>query len=105
MKLPLSLFFLTLCPSVGLAQQELPIEEVRTFFRNYTVAGYRPASAMRADSLRVNDDLRTLTVYVNEAFASQPLTPDRVSQLYRQLSQVLPAPYKNYELSLSLIHI
>lgn len=100
MKLPLSLFFLTLCPSVGLAQQELPIEEVRTFFRNYTVAGYRPASAMRADSLRVNDDLRTLTVYVNEAFASQPLTPDRVSQLYRQLSQVLPAPYKNYELSL-----
>lgn len=72
---------------------------VDRYFTGYRPTGnYRPTSAMRADSLRVNDRERTLTVYAGEAFCAQPFTPAVVQRIYRELPQRLPQPYNAYRL-------
>lgn len=81
------------------AQSELE-EAVRTYFRNYTLTGYRPHDSMRADSVQVSDSLHSVTVFVNEPFASQPFTPQSVKRIYGDLQRNLPAPYNTYRLSI-----
>ena len=79
--------------------QQKAREAVTTFFANYSRPGYRPSTPMKADSVRIDENGRTLTVFVNEAFASQPFTPQSVATLRRTLSQALPTPYNVYRLS------
>lgn len=73
-------------------------EAVRAYFAAYRLPGYVPFSAMRADSLRVDDEARTVSVYANEAFASQPFTPAGVRAIVRDLGRRLPPPYDTYRL-------
>ncbi|MCI6143941.1 MAG: hypothetical protein MR679_02970, partial [Bacteroidales bacterium] len=86
--------------SQTLPPQQKAREAVTTFFDRYQRAGYRPSTPMKADSIRIDETARTLTVFVNEAFASQPFTPQSVATLHRTLSQALPTPYNVYRLSI-----
>ena len=72
---------------------------VDRFFAEYRVPNYAPRSAMRADSCRVDEAGRTLRVYANESFCSQPFTPAVVRAVYKELSRRLPAPYNTYRLT------
>ena len=73
---------------------------VAQYFQNYHVEGYRPHDAMGFDSLRCDDDSRTLSIYANEPFTSQPLTDGRVADIYKGLSRRLPNPYNTYRLAI-----
>lgn len=81
------------------AQSELE-DAVRSYFSGYSLTGYRPNEAMRADSVRVSDSLHTVTVFVNEPFASQPFSPQSVRKIYAGLQRNLPAPYNAYRLGI-----
>ncbi len=74
-------------------------ETVAGFFRNYSVPGYSHYGTMKADSVRVDKKSRTLSVYANLPFYSQPLTPERVKAIHRNLNAVLPKAYKSYRLT------
>lgn len=85
--------------SLSLCAQS-PLEDVvRSYFRGYSLAGYRPNETMRADSVVASDSLHTVTVFANEAFASQPFTPQSVRKIYAGLQRIIPAPYNAYRLS------
>lgn len=74
-------------------------EAVRKYFTGYRVPGYRPAGPMLADSLRADAEGRRLAVYANEAFSSQPLTPQTVKRILSGLGRQLPPPYDTYSLT------
>lgn len=69
------------------------------FFRNYKVQGYQPRERMRMDSVRVSEEKRTLVVYANEAFCSQPFTPRSVMHIVTGLGRSLPPPFNAYSLT------
>ncbi len=73
---------------------------VRQYFRNYRLKGYIPADPMRADSCRIADSDRRLTVYANEPFCSQPFTPETVKRIYTDLSRLLPPPYNTWHVAI-----
>lgn len=75
-------------------------EAVRKYFSAYQAAGYKPADAMRADSLRIDENARTLTVFANEPFTSQTFTPETVRRIYKELSLRLPQPYNTYRITI-----
>lgn len=82
--------------------QEVPNEvriAVDDYLQAYVLEGYRPHGAMNLDSLRADGELHELRVYPNEAFCSQPFTPQSVRQIYRSLQRLLPAPYNTYKLA------
>lgn len=68
------------------------------YFSSYSLSGYKPASSMKMDSARIDDERRELTAYANEPFCSQPFTPQSVGRIYSELQRRLPAPYNTYRL-------
>ena len=78
-----------------------PVHEVISqYFHSYHLAGYAPRESMRCDSCSVNESERSVTVYVNEAFCSQPFTPESVSKIYKDLGRRLPPPFNTYRLNI-----
>ncbi len=109
--MPTRLFQILLCLGLALAgtaaaqtpENATPAsvnDAVARFVAAYRVDGYVPANAMRADSLRVDDERRRVSVWFNEAFCAQPLTPQRVGDIQRELQRSMPAPYNTYRLDL-----
>lgn len=74
-------------------------EAVSKYFSGYRATGYVPADPMRADSLKVDENGRTVTVYANEPFSAQTFTPETVRRIYKELAQRLPQPYNTYRLT------
>ena len=75
-------------------------EVISQYFLSYSLPGYVPREAMRCDSCAINENERSVTVYVNEAFCSQPFTPKSVGRIYKDLSRSLPQPFNTYKLSI-----
>lgn len=94
------LFFLLFIfsPVVAVAQRDRLNEALNRYFSDYRVPGFSPRNAPAADSLRLDEAVRSLTIYVNESFASQTFTPAAVKQVYGSLQRRLPAPYNAYRL-------
>ncbi len=98
----LSSFFLFTI-SLSVFSQGVPVDVsqgVATWIANYRVEGYRPTKPMGYEDIRVDDSLRTVCVVLNESFCAQPLTPERVTEVTRQLQLRLPPPYNTYSVSL-----
>ena len=70
------------------------------FFSSYDVPDYHPRDRMRVDSFRVDEKNRSLRLYANEAFCSQPFTSDGLATLRERLSFSLPQPYNAYYLTI-----
>lgn len=83
----------------GWAQLAEPDASVRTYFKQYQTKGYAPASAIGIDSLTTDASLHEIRIYANEAFCSQPFTPEKVKQIYAELQRVMPAPYNAYRIT------
>lgn len=75
-------------------------EAINRYFGQYTLPGYTPAKPMTADSFRIDEKIRTLRIHTNEAFYSQPFTPESVEQIHKNLSKALPQPYNTWHLLL-----
>lgn len=96
---------LGLCSFTPIVAQEhtdySPAKEVISqYFLSYSLPGYVPREAMRCDSCAINENERSVTVYVNEAFCSQPFTPKSVGRIYKDLSRSLPQPFNTYKLTI-----
>jgi hypothetical protein len=82
-------------------KRELALKDsLRTYFENYKLEGYYVKKAFGIDSLRINDSIQEVWVYPTENFYSQPLTPQRLENIYNQLSAYFPQAYTNYRLRL-----
>lgn len=76
-------------------------QALESWMGRYTVEGYESSVPMAFVGMRVDATQRTLSVVVNEAFLSQPLTPQLLGVLPQRISQQLPAPYNAYTLSIT----
>ena len=82
-------------------KRELALKDsLRTYFENYQLEGYYVKKAFGIDSLRINDSIQEVCVYPTENFYSQPLTPQRLEDIYNQLSAYFPQAYTTYRLRL-----
>lgn len=73
---------------------------VADFFKTYSTENYYPASLMQADSVRVYEEEKTVAVYANETFCSQPLSSETVREIYTSMREKLPEAYKDFELTI-----
>lgn len=73
---------------------------ISSYIANYRLSGYCPSNSMRADSVRIKDDVRRIDVYTNDAFSSQPFTAERIARIRYDIRHLLPSPYNVYELNI-----
>ncbi len=92
-------FFLGTLPCLAQETNNDVTERVNAYVSAYKVSGYAPSNRMRADSVKISDEAHTVSVYVNEAFSSQPFTPQSVQNIYSGIQRSLPTPYNTFRLS------
>lgn len=96
-------FFCLFSVFSSLAQNFTPQDvelSLRNYFSNYRQEGYVPTQRVGIDRVVVNDTLRVLVIYPNEAFCSQSFTPSLLKKIYKQIETILPPPYNTYSLQL-----
>ncbi len=94
----LILFLTAYLPLIG--QNDNWQQTVKSYFRTYTLPGYRPADRPGVDSLRADNAGHIVAVYANESFTSQPFTPQSVRRIYAAVQRALPAPYNTYHIAI-----
>lgn len=80
------------------SQEDDRWQTIRNYFSHYSLPRYLPANKMAADSVTADSAHREVRIYANEAFCSQPLTPERVKRIYEELRQNLPQSYQAFRL-------
>ena len=73
-------------------------EKLENYFKNYKPQGAQFSRTAHLSDLDIDDEEKTLTVKVNDAFAEQSFTPQVVENIYSQIKEVLPSPYADYYL-------
>ena len=96
----LSFFFVKAGQVFAQETRSVVTERVNAFVSAYKVNGYTPSSRMRADSVRIDEEAHTLSVFTNEAFSSQPFTPQSVQNIYNSIQRSLPTPYNTFRLNI-----
>ena len=97
----LVVFFL--CSLLQIQAQRMPatLEScIKKYFQTYKMPNYRPHNAISMVSCKLNERERSLDIHANEAFAAQPFTSESVATIYRELKNVLPSGYANYNIKI-----
>ena len=71
---------------------------LENYFANYQAGGQLIRSKSHLDSLRVNDSLKTVTVYANTAFGEQMFTWPTTDKIRQDLRKLLPDSLQGYQL-------
>ena len=87
---------LTVLLSSAQKTQKNPLEN---YFVNYHAAGQLIRNKAHLDSLRVNDSLKTVTVYANNAFGEQLFTKPSTDFIYTDVRKLLPDTLQDYQLT------
>ena len=87
---------LTVLLSLAQKTQKNPLEN---YFVNYHTAGQLIRNKAHLDSLRVNDSLKTVTVYANNAFGEQLFTKPSTDFIYTDVRKLLPDTLQDYQLT------
>ena len=87
---------LTALISVAQKAQSNPLEN---YFVNYHAAGQLIRSKSHLDSLCINDSLKIVTVYANNAFGEQLFTKPSTDFIYNDIRKLLPDSIRDYQLT------
>ena len=79
--------------------QKTPKNPLENYFVNYHAAGQLIRNKSHLDSISVNDSLKTVTVYANNAFGEQLFTKPSTDFIYTDIRKLLPDTLQNYQLT------
>lgn len=69
-------------------------------FQTYVTNFSTPGDRARIEDIRIDTRQKELHIYMNELFAGQSFTPDKVNRLYKDVKKQLPSPYNTYRLTI-----
>lgn len=68
------------------------------YFENYQNPNFSSADKIRVEDLDINNEEKRYTIYLNDAFKSQPFTPSLVQRIYEDVRRTLETPYNTYKI-------
>ena len=66
------------------------------YFSDYQTSYTTATDRCKIDRVKVDASVRTVEIYLNELFAGQSFSRDKVKGIYRDVKRLLPAPYNAY---------
>ena len=66
------------------------------YFSDYQTSYTTATDRCRIETVKVDASARTAEIYLNELFAGQSFSRDKVDEIYRAVKRLLPAPYNAY---------
>ena len=68
------------------------------YFENYQNPYFTSSDKIKLEDLDINKEERRYTIYLNDAFKSQPFTPTIVQRIYEDVRRTLEPPYNTYQI-------
>ncbi|MCR4993936.1 MAG: hypothetical protein K6A32_00930 [Bacteroidales bacterium] len=98
----LILLFWLLIPSGAVCfAQTQPRKQIKSqlisYFTNYDLGFSSKSEKCTVENVQTDDEKKILSIYVSEAFGTQPLSLQKVQRIYREVRQLLPSPYDTYQ--------
>jgi len=82
------------------AQQGIITPALKQYFADYINPAYTTLDIHKIDSVKVDENLKMVHLYVNGTFAGQPFTLPLVDQIYNAVQPLLAPPYNTYQLTI-----
>lgn len=80
--------------------RKTPKTPLSEYFSNYSNPAYSSADKITIEDTKVNSEAKTLSLYVNEGFSSQPFTPQLVEEIYETVKTKVDTAYRDYTLTI-----
>ena len=78
--------------------RKIPKTPLSEYFSNYNNPAYSSTDKITIENTKVDSETKTLSIYVNEGFSSQPFTPQLVNEIYATVRTKVDPAYKDYNL-------
>lgn len=91
-------FFLSVFVDCNAQRKRNEKSPLTLYFENYQNPNYSSAEKIKIENLDVNNEAKRYTIYLNDAFKSQPFTPSLVQHIYEDIRRTLPPPYNTYNI-------
>ena len=75
---------------------------VDNYFLNYKLPRHSGYLQARLAGYHIDTQGHTVTLMANDAFAAQDFTPESVQKIYKKISRLLPAAYRDYKLRIAV---
>lgn len=73
-------------------------QRLADYFASYQTTYTTPADRCRIENVKVDEKGRTVEIFMNEVFAGQSFSRDKVQDVYRNVKRLLPTPYNAYRI-------
>ena len=73
-----------------------------SYFLNYKLPSHSGYLQARLADYHIDTKAHTVTLMANDAFAAQDFTPETVQKIYKKISRLLPAVYRDYKLRIAV---
>lgn len=99
----LTILLATLVAGTTYAQSAKNIKkELGTYFKTYENLAYSCKDKAKVDKLYLRSEKKEVEIAVTEVFLGQPFTNDLVAQIYQDIKEYLPQPYKEWKIVISV---
>ncbi len=75
-------------------------QALKTFESKYRPEAYRPMKPMLCDSIKIDEELKRINIFFNEAFSAQTFTPEMIGNIRSDISELMPADARPYSIGL-----
>lgn len=92
------ILFLSVCSDCNAQKRRKEKSPLAVYFENYQNPFFSSADKIKIEDLDINNDEKRYSIYLNDAFKSQPFTPTLVQHIYEDVRRSLEAPYNTYQI-------
>lgn len=73
-------------------------QRLADYFASYQTTYTTSTDRCRIENVKVDEKGRTVEIFMNEVFAGQSFSRDKVQDVYRNVKRLLPTPYNAYRI-------
>lgn len=92
--------FLSVFADCNAQRKRIAKTPLALYFENYQNPNYSSADKIKIEDLDIDNEQKRYTIYLNDAFKSQPFTPSLVKRIYEDVRRTLGTPYNTYNITI-----
>lgn len=92
--------FFSICVNCDAQRRRKEKTPLAIYFENYQNPNFTSADKIKVEDLDINNEEKRYSIYLNDAFKSQPFTPTIVQRIYEDVRRTLETPYNTYQITI-----
>ncbi|MCD7721855.1 MAG: hypothetical protein LUI09_06455 [Prevotellaceae bacterium] len=83
--------------------QEEVNQRIESYFSNYKRDSFYSTDPIRANTVDIDEESRTILIDANDGFRAQPFNSTVIGQIYSEIARLLPQPYNTFDIRVTVL--